>query len=312
MVHAKYSSDYTNVSTSLVSATFAAGVATVTVAARTAHNAAVTITLYICATVDAALPYGEPSRCYGSSAPWLNSSRTGEYRGDDTGDGISETVVTLAAADQITEPDGETYTTAIQYAVTASSVWGNADWLVYNYGQVYERSYAVGTTEPKFYGDIEELIPGKKYTLSCWARITSGEKAWVSFGYGGKYGNTPYSTDTYSSSGGLRSEPVEVAGGEWQRVSWTFTFAPTGDRATYTTANDTVTRVLNWTKRVMFGVHRKFTATVQLCGFRLVEGGLYLPTKYDEIKEQVEALGDGTATAAEAGAIITEYGVSAS
>lgn len=311
VIHAKYSSDYTAVSTTLVTATFAAGVATVTVAARSAHNAAVNITLYICATTNAALPYGEPSRCYGSSAPWINSCRNGEYRGDDTGDGIAETIVTLSAADQITEPDGETYTTAIQFGITANTAWGNADWLVYNYGQVWERSYTAGSTEPPFYGDIEALVPGKTYTLSCWARITSGEKAWVSFGYGGKYGNTPYSGDTYNSSCGLRSDPVEVSGATWQRISWTFTFAPTGNRATYTTSNGTTTRVLNWAKRVMFGVHRKYTATLQLCGFRLVEGGLFLPTKYDEIKAQVDALGDGVASMAEAGAVITEYGVSA-
>ena len=288
VIHAKYSSDYTNVSTSLVSATFAAGVATVTIAARTAHNAAVNITLYICETVNAVLPYGEPSRCYGSSAPWLNSSRSGDYRGDDTGDGMAETVVTLAAADQIEEADGETYTTAIQFAITANTAWGNADWLVYNYGQVYERSYTEGDPEPKFYGDIEELIPGHKYTLSCWARVISGDAAWVSFGYGGKHGNTPIGTETYSQSCGIKSAPVEVIGGTWQRISWTFEFNPTGDRATYTTASGTTTRVLNWTKRVMFGVHRKYTATLQLCGFRLTEGGLWLPTKYDELSDRLD------------------------
>ena len=288
VIHAKYSSDYTNVSTSLVSATFAAGVATVTIAARTAHNAAVNITLYICETVNAVLPYGEPSRCYGSSAPWLNSSRSGDYRGDDTGDGMAETVVTLAAADQIEEADGETYTTAIQFAITANTAWGNADWLVYNYGQVYERSYTAGDPEPKFYGDIEELIPGHRYTLSCWARVISGDAAWVSFGYGGKHGNTPIGTETYSQSCGIKSAPVEVTGGTWQRISWTFEFNPTGDRATYTTDSGTTTRVLNWTKRVMFGVHRKYTATLQLCGFRLTEGGLWLPTKYDELSDRLD------------------------
>ena len=72
-----------------------------------------------------------------------------------------------------------------------------------------------------------------------------------------------------------------------------------------------MTRTYNWFKKVCFGVLRKYTATVQLCGFRLVEGGLFLPTKYDEIKAQVDALGDGVASTAEAGAVITEYGVSA-
>lgn len=308
-----------------VTVTFAAGVATVTVANRTrtedeistaTQEVSTDIRLWLSTVATGKVPYGEGSRWYASSRPYLNSVSNGQYPGDADGDSIGKIVVDLAAADQITEPDGEVYDKAIQYNVTANTAWGNADWMIFNYSYDGNRTYDANKTEPKDYGNIPELIPGKKYTLSCWARMVTGEKAWVSFAYGGKYGNSPYSETTYTDQGGIRSAPVEVTGTEWQRISWTFVFeGMTGNQYTYTNGTrtdeatgdtiDTITRTKNWTKRVQFGVHRKYTGVLQLCGFRLVEGGLYLPTKYDAVMELLEELkervGDLEETIAENG-----------
>ena len=292
-----------------VTVTFAAGVATVTVTnmertedeiSTATQEVSTDIRLWLSTVEDRKVPYGEGSRWYGSGTPYLNSSTNGQYPGDADGNSIGEIVVDLADADKITEPDGEVYDKAIQYNVTAQTAWGNADWMVFNY-QGYETTWDASKTEPKDYGNIPELIPGEKYTLSCWARMVAGEKAWVSFAHGGKYDNSPYSDTTYTDYGGIQSAPVEVTGTEWQRISWTFVFeGMTGNQYTYTngtrtdeTTGDTIatiTRTKNWTKRVQFGVHRKYTGILQLCGFRLVAGDLYLPTKYDSLEERVAAL----------------------
>lgn len=314
----------TEIPKQLFTATFSEGSANVTLHysrtvdgvtyTRTPH-AACTIKIWFCVHADAQAPYGEPSRSYASSGPWINSIANGDYPGDAGQDGIAETVVDLAAADQITEPDGEVYTKAIQYGIQANTAYGNADWLIHNYSYDGDRTYDEGATEPKDYGNIEAMTPGKTYTLSCWARMTgANEKAEVSFAYGGKHGNSPLSTTTYSEISGLKSTPVEVSGTSWQRIHWTFVFDPgQNPQYTYTPGTrteldpdtgdpvldpdsgepvtvNTITRTKNWTKRVQFGVHRKYTGTLQLCGFRLVEGGLYLPTKYDELEQRIAAL----------------------
>ena len=51
-----------------------------------------------------------------------------------------------------------------------------------------------------------------------------------------------------------------------------------------------IKRSFNWCKRVMIGVHRKYTATLQLCGFRLSKGGLYGSDTVDTLKEQIKNL----------------------
>jgi len=292
-----YSVEIININTSMGTYTVRLNL----LAGRPAHSA-VTITVRVAdETENVKVPYGEDSRWYASGKAYYNSIGNPEYRGADTADGVQARVVDLAAADQITEPDGEVYDKAIQYNVTANTACGNADWMVFNYQNFSDVTYDASRTEPKDYGNIEEMVPGEKYTMSCWARMVSGDKAWVRFGYGGKYGNTPYSETTYSDICGIRSDLVEVAGTEWQRIHWTFTFdGPTGPQYTYAdgtrvdeTTGDTIatiTRTKNWTKRVQFGVHRKYTGILQLCGFRLVAGDLYLPTKYDTLEERVAAL----------------------
>lgn len=309
----KTSSNYDAISTSLVSVVCSAGSATVTIAARDGANDGATIKLWICETVTALLPYGENAYAYGTGAPWMNSTSNPEYPGGDVNDGISESVVTLAAADQITDGDGEVYTQAIQYNVSANTAWGNADWLIYKFGSYGETPYRQGGTPYRNYADIPEMQVGEAYTVSCWARMISGDAAWVCFAWGGKYGNTPQTT--YTNMMGKKSDPIEVTGGEWQRISWTFVFEPIGEQYTETTENVTdpttqetyvqVNRVCNWVRRVQIGVCRKYTGVLQLCGFRLTAGGLYLPTAMSQLEERVAALEERILTLE---GIVTENG----
>lgn len=287
---------YAIASMSNMSAAVSAGSATITVTARnvvdgaaTAHDA-LTVTVYLSLTTTKSVPYGNVNRISGSGYPYLKSiSGDASYPGQDETDNVTVDVVSLAAADQITEPDNETYTTALQFNVTANTAYSNTEWLQY-YHANYQSGYYQGST-PRNYGHIDELIPGKTYTVSFWGRVTSGTGAWARFGWGGRYGSTPPSAN--ATWGGL-SDWVVIEGSAWKRYWWTFTFNPEG--TWYTEASSQrevngetktyITRTYAWNKSVWFGVGRKLTGVVQLCGFRLVEGGMWLPTKYDELSER--------------------------
>ena len=219
-------------------------------------------------------------------------------------DDIRASVVDLATADQITELDEEVYAKAIQFSITANSAYGNAEWLMYHY-PYSTRVYTQGDTNVKNYGQIEEMQPGRKYTMSFWARVISGDGAYFKCGYGGSSGNTPY---TNSADGRMGvSDYMEIKGSAWKRYSWTFEFNPTGDWYTETSAEvdgvTKITRSYNWYKKVCFGFCRKYTAVIQVCGFRLVEGNLWITDTYDDLdqgltetKDRVTALETGAET----------------
>lgn len=205
-------------------------------------------------------------------------------------DDIRASVVNLATADQITELDDEVYAKAIQFDITANSAYGNAEWLMYYYPSS-TRVYTQGDTNVKNYGQIEEMQPGRKYTMSFWARVISGDGAYFKCGYGGSSGNTPY---TNSADGRMGvSDYMEIKGSAWKRYSWTFEFNPTGDWYTETSAVvdgvTKITRIYNWLKRVAFGIARKFDAVVQVCGFRLVKGRLWISETYDGLEDGINA-----------------------
>ena len=200
-------------------------------------------------------------------------------------DGIGTSCVTLTGDDIINETDGESYNKAIQYNITANSAYGNTESLYYPHG-VRTVGYPVGSPPANISGEVSEMEVGKTYTVSCWARITSGEKAIMKFGWGGNYTNSP----GFPSDRAGVSEWFEITGSAWQRISWTFVFNPTGAQYTETTENDRVTRTYNWEKRVIFAVGRKYTATLQLCGFRLSAGGLFGSDTVDTLKAQLTAL----------------------
>ena len=319
-------SDWTLFSSNLVSVSCTAGSATITVAAsrtvdgteytRQAHGAC-TLEVWLCTWESRKAVYGDAARIAGSSYMWMDSIYNGKYPGDDS-DGIAVSVIDLAAADQITEPDGEVYTTAIQYDITQNTTYGNLEELwshyvsYYGYGQG-AGTYKQGANPPREYGNIVEMIPGKTYTISCLARMISG-KAWVMLGNSYEFRN-PYTWRLPENEGTRNSGYIEITETEWRRISFTFKFNPTGPQFTDTSATVTdpdtgtdyvqITREANWCKNVIFGVSRKYTGVLQLCGFRLVEGGLYLPTKYDAVMELLEELkervGDLEETIAENG-----------
>ena len=217
-------------------------------------------------------------------------------------DDFKATVASLAAADQITETDGTVLDKAINYQITANSAYGNTEWLLYcnpNSTRVYDQ----GTAVVRNYGQIEEMQPGHRYSLSCWVRVLSGDGVWMKMGYGNSYTNQPYNDTTNQRSGVSDWIKVEPLNGAWQRISWTFDYNPVGDWYSESSAVvdgvTKITRTYNWFKKVGFGIGRKYTAQVQICGFRLVEGRTYVTDTYDDLEEDVNS-GKDRLTALEA------------
>lgn len=177
--------------------------------------------------------------------------------------------ISLASlATPITESDGESYNKALQFNVTAAeSGMHNSEDLVFNYGSdggTYERDGQTITYGPS---GILDMVEGETYTLSCWARITSGTNARLHFSYGARYYG-------YVLPGAGNANDVEITNTDWERVSWSFVYHAQGQYG-------------DLMKRVSVGVCRKYTATVQLCGFRLVHGGLYGSNTVDTLAAQV-------------------------
>lgn len=258
--------------------------------------------------------YGDDSRWAATSSPYLSSynrpteyTQTTEptaaelaeccayYTTTDDGvttyhlykdeDDIKATVADLAAADQITELDGDVYSKAIQYAITANTAWGNAEWLMYYRSQTNKYKQGESCRE---YGQIPEMIPGEKYTVSVWARVISGDGALIRFAWGGTHNNTPFNQEGKC----VVSDPIEVKGSAWARYSWTFTFNPQGDWYTETSEDvegvTWITRNYNWNKRVAFGVLRKWNSVIQLTGFRLVAGRMWVTDTWDDIGDKID------------------------
>ena len=280
--HQVINGGYEYCATADITVSCSAGSCTVSLPARTAHNAAFDIEIWLCVEQAKTLPYGEISRWYASSQPYLDSWKAAAHRGDEQ-DEITEDVVTLTGNDIITEADGETYSKAIAFTVTnpPSSGWGNSDRMIWNYG-----SHGAGATpvalpsSGEYYGDLP-LVVGEKYTLSCWARITSGTKAMLWIGVDPQH--------YWKHPNGYEYHEIEAENGVWQRVTFEFTFNPTGDHFYTYTSNGTSYQGVNWVKTVGIGVCRKYAGTVQLTGFRLVRGKMYICETYDDLDEDLAA-----------------------
>jgi len=222
----------------------------------------------------------------------------------DADDGITTSCVDLTGDAIITEDNGETFNKAIQYNITANTAWGNMETLYYPQG-LSTQYYKQGETPKSYNYYVDDMKVGETYTVSCWARLTSGTEAWMKFGWGGISLNSM----GYPANVSGVSDVVKITSTEWKRVSWSFVFSPTGAEYSETVASYTdssgntynrVTRVYNWSKRVIFGVHRKYTATLQLAGFRLTKGGLYGNNTIDTLSAEVKAARDESAAAAQA------------
>lgn len=282
VLHGMGTTDANVVGYSMVTGVASAGSMTITIAARPgAHAAAVTVTVYICTVTSAVLPYGEISRTWAYNRPILDSSTNSKYIGD-AGEEISECVVELTGTDIVTEEDGATYNRAVAFTVTNPPQQGmnNADVLVFNYGN---SSYAISSGyNAANMGDIAEMEVGQKYTISCWVRVTSGTSARLML----VWGNTAQSS--YASRGGRKY--MDVSGTQWQRISWTFTFEPSGAQWNQYTSDGVTYNQALWQKKVGVGVCRAFAGTVQLCGFRLVRGGLMGDNTVDTLQQSVDRM----------------------
>ena len=254
-------------------------------------------------------PFGEAKRWYGSERPWVKSIRrptettyTEEpadkgdswYREIDsvdpsTGaitykdvwhvfkdeDEIRTSVADLGDAGAIHDTDGAVYRYALQFAVTgAESGYHNSEDLIFNHGNDGGTREVDGQQVPYGPSGVLDMTDGETYTLSCWARITAGTKARLVLKYGMSAGGYGLGYD------GENQLSLEIAAPDfaaWKRVSWTFVYHST----------DHAGNAGGWKKRVAFGVCRKYTATVQLCGFRLTKGGLYGSNTVDTLQAHI-------------------------
>ena len=213
-------------------------------------------------------------------------------------DSISTSCVTLTGDDIITEISGESFNKAIQYNITANTAYGNTEDLVYPRG-IYQRVFDVGKEPDTHNYEVPEMEVGETYTMSCWARVISGDGAFLKFAWGGQYYNTHpgYPSGKAGASDWITLNNTDT---EWKRLTWSFVFAPEGPQYTETTADGKVTRTYDWQKRVMFSVGRKYTSVIQLAGFRLTKGGLYGNNTIDTLAAEIQAARDESAAAAAA------------
>ena len=290
VLHGKKSSDgYVYVNWQTIAGTAAAGSMTVTIGARKdAHTGSITVTLYICNVTSATLPYGESARWHAYGEAYITSIDNPAYT-DEAGDEIKERIVTLTGDNIITDEDDAVYNQAVAFTVSEvpTSGMNNADMLSFYYGNgryETERGYSASLM-----GDIEEMEVGKTYTLSCFARITSGTNARLLM----VAGSTTYSaTANYG-----QKNYVEIGNTEWKRIWWSFVFSPTGPQYySYTSDGKTYTSAY-WQKKVGIGVCRAYAGTVQLAGFRLTKGGLYGNNTIDTLAAEVEAARNESAAA---------------
>lgn len=290
VLHGRWTGNSEAVPWSSITATFAAGSATITVAARSGAHGAVNIKVALCTVANVPVPYGNASRISGTSYPYLESIRSGFYPGDDSEDGCSVTVATLTGDDIITELDGEVFNRALQFSITANTAWGNTEEL--HFCRPQTNKYTQGS-ECKDYGQIPEMIPGETYSISFFGRMISGTKAWARCAWGGVNGGL--STFNVDGKCGV-SDWIEINGTAWKRYTWPFVFQPTGDWYTETSAVEDgvtkVTRAYNWFKKVSVGISRKLTGVVQLTGFRLVKGKTWITDTYDDINQGLDAVKD--------------------
>lgn len=251
---------------------------------------------YMDSITDHIIYYTEPTAEQTAGATYVyhreaeNGYSEAWYVYHDNEDGITTEYAELTGSAIIRDQDEEEYHNAIQYNIQANSAWGNMETLFYPQG-MSTQYYKQGET-PKSYGYfIDEMTPGMTYTVSCWARLISGEEAWVRFGWGGTHLNQVNNGRNCGVS-----DVIPVKSTEWKRISWTFVFDP--QDVWYTETSETITpqdgpaytriaRHLNWEKRVIIGVCRKYNATLQLAGFRLTAGGLYGNNTIDTLRLQL-------------------------
>lgn len=292
VLHYVRSPNWNIVTSDMVTATVSAGSATVTIAARSGeHEDSTAIDLCFCVRQSAMLPPGEAARYYMSSKPFLDSAYD-PLNGGQEQDEISERVVTLTGDDIINDDDGATYNTAVAFTVANAPISGynNSDNLIFNYGTdggTYTRQD--GSTYTYQPSGVLDLVEGETYTMSCFARITSGTKARLELGYG--YNYRGYLSTGYEGN----HKYIDISNTAWKRVVFSFVFHET---ATYEAAGaNPYTVTVNHKKRVGFGVCRKWDGTVQLAGFRLTHGGLYGDNTIDTLAAEVAELRNSIAAA---------------
>ena len=115
-----------------------------------------------------------------------------------------------------------------------------------HYGSRYNvtATSAVGRRICWYNGGVVPMESGKEYTISVYARLTSGTAGSISF----EYGVSPYA-----------SQNIQITNKKWERYSWTFTYDSTYG------ANGT---------RIYIGAFASNVCTLELCGYQLEKGNV--------------------------------------
>lgn len=95
-------------------------------------------------------------------------------------------------------------------------------------------------------GGVVPMVSGQEYTLSVYARVTSGEKMRLRM----RYGVSAYP-----------GKNIDVDSTEWKRYSWTFTYSATS-------AKDTT----GAGARIYIGAVSYYAGVLELCGYQLEKG----------------------------------------
>lgn len=97
-------------------------------------------------------------------------------------------------------------------------------------------------------GSLVPMEDGQKYTLSFYARVTSGTTMKMTLLYGIK---------------GYSIHPINITGDTWKRYSWTFTFSQA------TTKDEEANGA-----RIYFGCTCRLAGVLELCGYKLERGAV--------------------------------------
>lgn len=238
--------------------------------------------------------YGQTNRCYAYGKAYVRNAmnHTPDTSGADP-DEVFTAVTTLNPT--ITDGDGSVYNKGIAFTVSTVPESGkmNSEDLIFLYG-----NHGAGEAPYTGSGDNDlDLVVGHWYTMSCWARVTSGERMGLEFGYGHDRNGNYYGDKTF----------FEVSGTAWRRVQWKFQFNPQGqqfyeytvyksaDGSYSTTQDETYTTLVTrrsprWSKTVAFSVTRQYAGTVELCGFRLVEGDNYTNSRMNTLDASLSTM----------------------
>ena len=137
----------------------------------------------------------------------------------------------------------------------------------------------VGRCIAWYSGGTAPMVDGREYTMSAYARVTSGTTMRLVLQYG---------------VGSYPKEYIDITGSTWKQYSWTFTYSASG-------AGDTT----GAGARIYIGARSYYAGTVEMCGFQLERGNKVsdwapAPEDLEHIAKEAQEAADAAQGAADA------------